>query len=38
MVQTYKPRNVPEIITAKTVEFWGSMKRLPSESIDSYYD
>jgi hypothetical protein len=38
LVQTYKPRNVPEIIAAKTVEFWGSMKRQPSESIDSYYD
>ena len=38
LVQTYKPRNVPEIIAAKTVEFWGSTKRLPSESIDSYYN
>jgi hypothetical protein len=35
LVQTYKPKNVPEIIAAKTVEFWGSMKRLPTESIDS---
>jgi len=38
LVQTYKPRNVPEIIAAKTVEFWGTLKRLPGESIDAYYD
>jgi len=38
LVQTYKPRNVPELIAAKTVEFQGGMKRLPTESIDSYYD
>jgi hypothetical protein len=38
LVQTYKPKNVLEIIAAKTVEFWGSLKRLPNESIDSYYD
>jgi hypothetical protein len=38
LVQTYKPKNVPEIIAAKTVEFWGNTKRFPAESIDSYYD
>lgn len=38
LVQTYKPKNVPEIIAVKTVEFWGGMKCLPSESIDSYCD
>jgi len=38
LVQTYKPKNVPEIIAAKTVEFWGATKRLPMESLDSYYD
>jgi len=38
LVQTYKPRNVPEVIASKTVEFWGGMKRLPNETIDSYYD
>jgi hypothetical protein len=38
LVQTYKPRNVPELIAAKTVEFWGQMKRQPNESIDAYYD
>jgi len=36
--QTYKPKNLPEIIVAKTVEFWGNTKRSPNESIDSYYD
>ncbi len=38
LVQTYKPRNVPELIAAKTVEFWGGMKRLPTETIDTYFD
>jgi hypothetical protein len=38
LVQTYKPKNVPELIAAKTVEFWGNTKCLPSESIDFYYD
>jgi hypothetical protein len=38
LVQTYKPKNVPEILAAKTAEFWGNTKRLPTESIDSYYD
>lgn len=30
LVQTYKPKNVPEIIAAKTVEFWGNTKRFTS--------
>ncbi len=34
----YKPKNVPEVIAAKTVEFWGNTKRLPSESVDNYYN
>jgi hypothetical protein len=38
LIQTYKSRNVPELITAKTVEFWGNTKRMSSESIDSYLD
>jgi len=38
LVQTYKPRHVPEIIVAKTAEFWGNTKRQSSESIDSYYN
>jgi len=38
LVKTYKLKNVPEIIAAKTAEFWGSTKRSSSESIDSYYN
>jgi len=30
----YKPKAVPEVLAAKTAEFWGSTKRLPSESVD----
>jgi hypothetical protein len=30
LVQTYKPKNVPEVIAAKTSEFWGTLKRYPS--------
>ena len=36
--QMYKPKNVPEVIAAKTVEFWGNTKRLSSESVDDYYN
>jgi len=38
LVQTYKPRNVPEIIALKTGEFWSNTKRYPSESIDAYFN
>jgi hypothetical protein len=38
LVQTYKPCNVPEVIAAKTVEFWGNTRRMSHESVDSYYD
>jgi hypothetical protein len=38
LVQTYRPKNVPEIIAFKTSEFWGNTKRFPSESIDEYYN
>jgi len=38
LVQTYRPQNVPEVITAKTTLFWGSTKRMSSESIDDYYN
>jgi len=38
LVQTYKPKNVPEVIAFKTSEFWGNTKRFPSESIDEYYN
>jgi hypothetical protein len=34
----YKPKNVPEVIAAKTAEFWSKMKRLPTESVDVYYN
>ncbi len=38
LVDTYRPKNVPEVIAAKTTLFWGNTKRLPSESIDDYYN
>ncbi len=38
LVQTYKPRNVPEAIAAKTGEFWSHTKHLPNETVDSYYN
>jgi hypothetical protein len=36
--QTYKPKNVPEVIAAKTGEFWSKMKRKPSEPVDTYFN
>jgi hypothetical protein len=36
--QMYKPKNVPEVIAAKTVEFWGNTKRSSSESVDDCYN
>jgi hypothetical protein len=38
LVQTYKPKQVPEVIAAKTSIFWGSTKRQPHETIDEYYN
>jgi hypothetical protein len=38
LVQTYKPKNIPEVIAAKTSEFWGSLKHHPTESVDAYYN
>jgi hypothetical protein len=38
LVQTYQPRNVPEVIAFKTSEFWGNTKRYPTELIDDYYN
>jgi len=38
LVHAYKPKNIPEVIAAKTTEFWGSMKRSPTESLDAYYN
>jgi hypothetical protein len=38
LVQTYKPKNVPEVIAAKTGEFWSHTKRLSTETVDTYYN
>jgi hypothetical protein len=38
LVHTYKPKNIPEVIAAKTSAFWGTMKRSPSETVDAYYN
>jgi len=38
LVQAYRPSNVPEVIAAKTSEFWGQTKRLPHETIDQYFN
>ena len=38
LVQTYKPKNVPEIIAVKTSKFWGNTKCFPNESIDTYFN
>jgi hypothetical protein len=36
--QMYQPKNVPEMIAAKTGEFWSQTKRLSHESNDTYYN
>jgi hypothetical protein len=36
--QMYKPKNVPEVIAAKTAKFWSKLKRSDSESVDNYYN
>jgi gentisate 1,2-dioxygenase len=36
--QTYRPSHVPEVTAAKTVEFWSTLKRLPHETVDAYYN
>ena len=36
--QMYKLKNVPEVIAAKTAEFWSKLKRSNNESVDSYYN
>jgi hypothetical protein len=38
LVQTYKPKNVPEVLAAKAGEFWSKIKCAPNESVDSYYN
>jgi len=36
--QTYRPSQVPEVMAAKTVEFWSTPKHLPHETVDAYYN
>jgi hypothetical protein len=38
VTQTYKPKNIPEVIAAKTSEFWGTTKHLPTETVYDYYN
>jgi hypothetical protein len=38
LVHTYKPKNIPEVIAAKTSEFWDSMKCSSSEMVDAYFN
>jgi hypothetical protein len=38
IIQTYHPKNVPEVIAMKTAEFWGTLKRSPYETVDEYYN
>ncbi len=33
-----KPKNVPEVIAAKTGAFWSQTKQLSSEIVDGYYN
>jgi len=34
----YKPKNVPEIVAAKTADFWSKLGRSNSETVDNYYN
>jgi len=36
--QMYKPKNVPEVLAAKTAEFWSKLKRGNAETVDNYYN
>ena len=38
LVQTYRPKQVPEMIAAKIGEFWSQLKRFPNETVDNYYN
>jgi lysophospholipase L1-like esterase len=38
LVQTYRPKQVPEVIVAKIGEFWSQLKRFPNETVDNYYN
>ncbi len=37
-MQTYRPKQVPEVIVAKIGEFWSQLKRFPNETVDNYYN
>jgi hypothetical protein len=38
LTQTYTPLNIPEVIAAKTSEFWGTTKCMSTELVDEYYN
>jgi hypothetical protein len=38
LTQTYKPKHIPEVIAAKTGIFWSQTKRLPSDTVNDYYN
>jgi hypothetical protein len=38
LVQTYCPKQVPEVIAAKIGEFWSQLKCFPNDSVDNYYN
>jgi len=38
LTHTYEPKNIPEVIAAKTSDFWGSLKRNSNESVDAYFN
>jgi hypothetical protein len=38
LLQTYKPKNVPEVIAAKIGEFWSRLKRKPTETVVASYN
>jgi hypothetical protein len=38
IIQTYRPKKVPEVIAMKTAEFWRSMKHSPYEIVNDYYN
>jgi len=37
LTATHRPVHVPEIIAAKTVQFWGSTRRMSNETVDANY-
>ena len=38
LVQTYRPKLVPEVLASKTSAFRGTTKRLPTETVDECYN